>query len=110
MRKMILLAVLAFCGFAYADSTSVSNDTIILAHQITVPATFQATALSFYSKTPDSMIKRNDRFIIRIQWRRAGGSNFYDSTITIQPKTPGIDTLNGRRGYTIHVLQELLPR
>jgi hypothetical protein len=111
MRSIVLcFFVLVVCSVLYADSTTVSTDTLLPRRQVWVEKSLGGNAWSYYASCTDSVVKFNDVIGFRLFWRRPGGSNFLDSLVNIRPRTRGIDTLNNNRGYTVHLTIELLPR
>jgi hypothetical protein len=112
MKRFFLLAVLALCGAVYADSTTVSTDSLVPRHQetITVGGNLIGVGLNIIPNFPDSMIRRSDVCKIRFQWKHAGATAFCDTTIIFPIRSRGIDTVNNGRGFRPFISFDLLPR
>jgi hypothetical protein len=104
---VVLVAALCFQVFAQEMGT-ISPDTLIPEQQVTISKRMEGLEFE-RTYDGDSVAKRNDKFIFKLNVKRDG--EIFDSTaVTIQPKTRGLDTLNGGRGYTWRIKFQLLPR
>lgn len=88
MRKMILLAVLALCGFAFADTTVVA-DNLIAARVDTVKEHVDYPVWRYSS---DSAFKKLDVFIIRVLWKRQSGATVADTILRWRPTNNAVTT------------------
>lgn len=105
-----LLAALAILAVSFSVmGQEISTDTLIPARQVWTAPVYIASWSFQYAG--DSLPKFNDLMSARLFWRRAGtGATCWDTTPAIRFRQRGIDTLNSRKGYTVRMTIELLPR
>lgn len=102
-----LLAVMLFAVVSFGQE--ISNDTLLPARQVWTAPVYVASWTFQY--TGDSLPKYNDLMSARLFWRRGvTGATCWDTTPAIRFRQRGIDTLNNRKGYTVRMTIELLPR
>jgi len=112
MKKLLFFIVLSFGLFSAPtaqDFGTISPDTLDPQHSVVVPPTLNGI---FFERTyeGDSVVKKNDRYTLKFNVNRQGGTDFDSIKFVYKPKTNMIDTLNNHRGYIWRIRFELLPR